>query len=92
MEKKNKNNSKILASKIIKEIIQLFVLAVVIVLSFNLAMYIYFEYFSDDRLHMSSDDCVLMSYKPVNEEPKYYCCKKSLDGDYSICVYMSDYR
>lgn len=95
MEKKNKNNSKTLASKIIKEIIQLLVLAVVIIISIQFGLHIYLKYFEYKNPYDSYNglcsrhdrDYLLQKYSPAdeNEDPKYYCCKKDSDGNYSRC-------
>ena len=100
-EKKNKNNSKVFISKIIKEIIQLLVLAIVIIISIQFGLHIYLKYFEyknpydtyNGHCSRFDHDYLLQKYSPAdeNEAPKYYCCKKDSNGNYSRCTLIEKF-
>lgn len=100
-KEKNKNNTKILISKIIKELIQLLVLAIVIIISIQFGLHVYFKYFEyrnpydtySGYCSRHDRDYLLQKYSPAdeNEEPKYYCCKKDSDGNYSRCRLIEEF-
>ena len=99
-KEKNKNNIKILISKIIKELIQLLVLAIVIIISIQFGLHVYFKYFEYRNPYDTYSGCsrhdrdyLLQKYSPAdeNEEPKYYCCKKDPNGNYSRCRLIEEF-